>query len=154
METYIVGMYFLDLPNGKYIYYNNNTYQSNLQRLLTQSDYSTLNSLISNINSNKTQIQYYTASTTNSDSNTISVSDTFSSARIIIVTANAYILEWDNYERCGATCVLSGNTSCTFYNDQDNPLTFRKQGNSITVTYSAQYANDSGRIDIYYATFT
>ena len=37
------------LPNGKLIIYDNNTYQSNLLRLLTQSDYNTLNNSIQNI---------------------------------------------------------------------------------------------------------
>lgn len=42
------------LPNSKYIYFNNNTYQPNLLRLLTQTDYSTLNSSINSVRSSLT----------------------------------------------------------------------------------------------------
>lgn len=53
------------LPKGKIIQHGNNIYQSNLQRLLTQLDYNTLNSSISNLQNEigdiqESSVQYYT----------------------------------------------------------------------------------------------
>ena len=45
------------LPNNKLLYYNNNLYQSNLLKLLTQSDYNTLNSSISSLQSTVNNVQ-------------------------------------------------------------------------------------------------
>ena len=137
------------------IYYNNNTYQSNLLRLLTQSDYNGLHSLIVN----KTQVSYNSAYRTNSGSNSVSVSSNCGNFKVIIVSANAYIARDSNYQYGNATCVLKRNDSAVMKmtgisNNLLHTFTFNTTQNTISVVYNTKYHTNSGRIDIMYVTFT
>lgn len=143
------------LPNGKIIYYNNNTYQSNLLRLLTQSDYNELHSLIVN----KTQVSYNSAYRTNSGSDSVSVSSNCGNFKVIVVSAMAYISERSDNKYGNATCILKQNDSAIMHMTATggtllHTFNFSTTQNTISVTYTAQNVNDSGRIDIMYATFT
>lgn len=137
------------------IYYNDNTYQSNLSRLLTQSDYNRLHSLIVG----KTQVSYNSAYRTSSGSNSVSVSSNCGNFKVIIVSAIAYIVEWQDYQYGNATCVLEQNDSMIMRmtgisNNLLHTFTFSTTQNTISVTYNSKYGDDSGRIDIAYVTFT
>lgn len=143
------------LPNGKIIYYNNNTYQSNLLRLLTQSDYNELHSLIVN----KTQVSYNSAYRTNSGSDSVSVSSNCGNFKVIVVSTMAYISERSDNIYGNATCILKQNDSAIMHMTATGgtllyTFNFSTTQNTISVTYTAQNVNDSGRIDIMYVTFT
>ena len=137
------------------IYYNNNTYQSNLSRLLTQSDYNGLHSLIVN----KTQVSYNSAYRTSSGSSSVSVSSNCGNFKVIIVSANAYLTDSSRYQYGNATCVLERNDSAVMKmtgisHNLLHTFTFETTQNTISVVYNAEYHDDSGRIDIIYVTFT
>lgn len=133
-------MLYTTLPNGKLIYHNNSLYQSNLLRLLTSTDYNTLNSTITNIQnsaySSSNPILYFGSYTGNdSASRTISLP---TSVRCVLVARRGLIIYNDGTYGGGIVTTSnrnlikglddpimslnSNNTSITVYHDNDRIL--------------------------------
>lgn len=72
------------LPNGKLIEYNNNIYQTGMLRLLTQSDYNTLNSYIDSVNNSKLQLTYGTYTGTGARQKYINVGHTLKAVFVVL----------------------------------------------------------------------
>ena len=100
------------LPNGKYIYYNNNTYQSDLQRLLTTTDYSAIeDSIQDNYNTINNKIDnsiIYGYKTTSGDE--VSFNIGVSSFKALIISAYAYVRNNHTYHS-GYVFVLNNNST-------------------------------------------
>ena len=83
------------LPNGKMIYYNNNTYQSNLLRLLTQDDLTEINSSITNVQQSVSEVNFGTASLRFDKSATLNIPK----SRYIIIFLYGYMQDGIGYPR-------------------------------------------------------
>ena len=90
------------LPNGKLIQYNNNVYQSNLQRLLTQIDYNNIiNTEIPEIVNNS--IIYGTSSGTNNKTKNVHVNTEYRCGVVMTRSLSAY---YNDIRYAGTGCAI------------------------------------------------
>ena len=134
------------LPNGKIIYQNNNLYQSNLLRLLTETDYNTLNSLITTSINKKVICGIYTGNGAASQLITLG----YKPALVLVLESGARIYNYDGKSDFyggmalpghpasvnGMTAVRVENTGFRVYYGWNSEITICARTNSKNETYN------------------
>ena len=134
------------LPNGKIIYQNNNLYQSNLLRLLTETDYNTLNSSITTSINKKVICGTYTGNGAASKLITLG----YKPALVLVLESGARTYNYDGQSDLyggmalpghpasvnGMTAVRVENTGFRVYYGWNSEVTMCARTNSENETYN------------------
>ena len=139
MEQSPLYVHSFALPNGKYIYQDGNTYQSNLKRLLTEID-------LQNINNNNIHISYIQSSVANNSSINIGYTKFYCIFTIIHSSNMGFTVAFSNSSSSITTYDVTASSPCN--------CTITVNGQKININSNRFSNNTGGTNKIYGIIFT